>query len=139
MAELPCIVGLVSLRSYGVLDEGELGFVSDLDGVSVVECRAVDSFSVQVGAVGRVEVEEDEGVRGDVVGDQGLMALIEKPAGVEQWNGPYLRKKTIRNDPWGNEYHYRYPGENGPFDLYSLGADNVQGGEDEDRDVLSWE
>ena len=71
--------------------------------------------------------------------DQGLMALIDRPSGADQWNGPYLRKKTIRKDPWGNNYHYRSPGENGPFDLYTLGADNSEGGEGEDRDVLSWQ
>ncbi len=71
--------------------------------------------------------------------EQGLAALVAAPAGVEQWNGPYLRKKTVRLDPWGNEYHYRYPGDNGPFDLYTLGADNQPGGDGEGRDVSSWE
>ncbi len=71
--------------------------------------------------------------------DQGLMALVEDPGSVDQWNGPYLRKKTIRNDPWGNDYHYNYPGDHGDFDLYSLGADNTDGGEGEDRDILGWE
>jgi general secretion pathway protein G len=71
--------------------------------------------------------------------DQGLMALVEKPSGTDQWNGPYLRKKTIRNDPWGQPYQYRYPGDHGDFDIYSLGADNAEGGEGENRDVLGWE
>jgi len=71
--------------------------------------------------------------------NQGLLALVDKPSEAEQWNGPYLRKKTIRKDPWGNDYLYRSPGENGPFDLYSLGADNSEGGEGEDRDVLGWQ
>ena len=71
--------------------------------------------------------------------DQGLVALVEKPGNIDQWNGPYLRKKTIRKDPWGYDYHYRSPGENGAFDLYSLGADNASGGEGEDRDILGWE
>lgn len=71
--------------------------------------------------------------------DQGLTALVENPGNVPQWNGPYLRKKTIRQDPWGNEYNYTYPGENGDFDLYSLGADNSEGGDGEDQDVLGWE
>lgn len=70
--------------------------------------------------------------------DQGLMALVEKPSGNEEWNGPYLRKTTIRKDPWGNDYLYRAPGENGAFDIYSLGADESEGGEGEDRDVLGW-
>ncbi len=71
--------------------------------------------------------------------EQGLDALVRAPAGIDQWNGPYLRKKTVRRDPWGNEYHYRYPGDNGPFDLYSLGADNMPGGDGEGRDISSWE
>ena len=71
--------------------------------------------------------------------DEGLTALVESPGGVDQWNGPYLRKSTIRKDPWGNEYSYVAPGEHGDFDLYSLGADNSDGGEGENRDILGWE
>ena len=68
-----------------------------------------------------------------------LEALVRAPAGVARWNGPYLRKKVIPSDPWGNPFVYRIPGEHGPYDLYSLGADNIEGGEGEDRDVVSWE
>ncbi len=71
--------------------------------------------------------------------NQGLLALVDKPSEADQWNGPYLRKKTIRKDPWGNDYRYRAPGENGAFDIFSLGADDSEGGEGEDRDVLGWE
>ncbi|MFW1677726.1 type II secretion system major pseudopilin GspG [Pontibacter sp. JAM-7] len=70
---------------------------------------------------------------------QGLNALIEQPASVDSWNGPYLKKKVIRDDPWGNAYLYKFPGDNGEFDLYSLGADKQAGGEGENRDVASWE
>ena len=68
-----------------------------------------------------------------------LEALVRPPAGGARWNGPYLRKKVIPSDPWGNSFVYRMPGEHGPYDLYSLGADNIEGGEGEDRDVVSWE
>jgi general secretion pathway protein G len=70
---------------------------------------------------------------------QGLDALVERPSGVESWNGPYLRKRNLPKDPWGRDYLYRYPGENGDFDLYSLGADGSDGGEGEDQDVGSWQ
>jgi general secretion pathway protein G len=70
--------------------------------------------------------------------DEGLVALSEKPPGTDNWNGPYLKKKDIPDDPWGNAYRYRYPGENGDYDLYSLGRDNADGGEGEDEDVVSW-
>ena len=70
--------------------------------------------------------------------EEGLSALASEPAGVPNWNGPYLRKNDIPRDPWGQVYHYRYPGESGDFDLYSLGRDNVDGGVDEDTDIVSW-
>ena len=69
--------------------------------------------------------------------EQGLQALRKKPSGVENWNGPYLPKE-IPEDPWGNPYHYKQPGEHGDYDLYSHGADGQPGGEDEDADVSSW-
>lgn len=71
--------------------------------------------------------------------EQGLDALITKPRNVDNWNGPYLKKSVIRKDPWGNDYQYRSPGQNGDFDLWSLGADNREGGDGENRDVRSWE
>lgn len=69
----------------------------------------------------------------------GLNALIEEPSGTSNWNGPYLKKKVIRDDPWGTAYQYKSPGDHGDFDLYSFGADKKEGGEGDDRDVVSWE
>ncbi|SDS39979.1 general secretion pathway protein G [Pseudomonas oryzae] len=71
--------------------------------------------------------------------EQGLDALITKPRNADNWNGPYLKKSVIRKDPWGNDYQYRSPGQYGDFDLWSLGADNREGGDGENRDVRSWE
>ncbi|MAX51037.1 MAG: type II secretion system protein GspG [Methylophaga sp.] len=70
---------------------------------------------------------------------QGLTALIEKPADVSGWNGPYLKKKKVPLDPWGHAYHYVSPSKHGDYDLYSLGADNQQGGSGDDQDITSWE
>ena len=50
----------------------------------------------------------------------------------------YLKKQNSLIDPWGNPYLYRHPGEHGDYDLYSLGADGQDGGEDEDADLTSW-
>ncbi len=68
-----------------------------------------------------------------------LEALVQSPSGEERWNGPYLKKSVIPKDPWGNDYVYRFPGEHGPYDLASLGADKAEGGEDENADIVSWE
>ena len=69
---------------------------------------------------------------------EGLKALVEQPTGVSTWNGPYLKKKYIPTDPWGNEYHYQSPGEQNVYDLYSYGNDNLEGGEGNDADIVSW-
>jgi general secretion pathway protein G len=70
--------------------------------------------------------------------EQGLAVLVRKPAGVDKWNGPYLRKPVLPKDPWGREYRYRQPGQHGAFDLYSFGADDAEGGEGESADVVNW-
>ncbi|MGH6876167.1 MAG: type II secretion system major pseudopilin GspG, partial [Rhizomicrobium sp.] len=54
--------------------------------------------------------------------EQGLAALVSAPQGVDNWNGPYVKKTTKLADPWGNPYKYRFPGSHGEFDLYSYGA-----------------
>lgn len=69
---------------------------------------------------------------------EGLQALTQKPGGVDRWDGPYLRKE-VPNDPWGRPYIYKSPGDHGPYDILSYGADGVPGGEGNDRDVVSWE
>lgn len=56
---------------------------------------------------------------------------------IENWDGPYL-KKGLPNDPWGRPYHYQCPGTHGEYDLFSYGRDIAQGGEGEDKDVVSW-
>ena len=68
-----------------------------------------------------------------------LEALVVKPEGIERWGGPYLKKAIIPRDPWGHDYLYRMPGEHGPYDLYSFGADGSQGGEGINADIPSWE
>jgi len=72
-------------------------------------------------------------------GEEGLEALVSKPGNAANWNGPYLKKGNVPKDPWGFEYQYRFPGEHGGVDVWTLGADNREGGEGENADVRSWE
>ena len=70
---------------------------------------------------------------------EGLNALATNPGGVENWDGPYL-KKALPNDPWGKPYHYQFPGTHATeYDLFSYGRDGAPGGEGEDKDVTSWD
>lgn len=68
---------------------------------------------------------------------QGLDALMSKPANESKWAGPYL-KKGIPLDPWGSPYVYKQPGEHGEFDLLSYGKDKQPGGSDDAADVTNW-
>jgi len=64
-----------------------------------------------------------------------LEDLLEKPAGVDNWDGPYVKK--LSKDPWGNDYIYRSPGEHSrDYDLSSAGKDGIAGTGD---DVVNWE
>lgn len=68
--------------------------------------------------------------------DQGLAALQNRPSGDPEPkmypSGGYLK---VQPDPWKNDYIYLYPGEFGDFDIYSKGADGVDGTED---DIGTW-
>ncbi len=70
--------------------------------------------------------------------EEGLAVLFDRPVNAVNWNGPYIRNRKSLTDPWGNPYGYRYPGEHGEFDLYSLGADGREGGDGENQDITSW-
>jgi len=71
--------------------------------------------------------------------EQGLSALVTKPAdpSIRNWKGSYLDREP--RDPWGNAYLYLNPGNNGEIDIYSLGRDGRPGGEGEDADVGNWD
>ena len=72
--------------------------------------------------------------------DAGLQGLVENTDNNEKWNGPYLKPAVVPKDPWGNEYVYTIPGEEGrEYDLSSLGADGQVGGTGDNADINNWE
>ena len=114
---------------------------------SLVGPRVMKTFSGSKTKAARIQIEQLAGTL-DIyrleIGrypttEEGLQALVEDPGDAPGWNGPYLKKTQVPKDPWGFEFQYQAPGEHGPFDIWSLGADNQEGGEDEDRDVKGWE
>jgi len=67
----------------------------------------------------------------------GLEALVTQPGGQDRWNGPYLEK--LPKDPWGRFYRYANPGSHGrEIEVYTLGADDVEGGDGSNQDWGSW-
>jgi general secretion pathway protein G len=69
---------------------------------------------------------------------QGLEGLIKAPDGVNNWNGPYIKKTTALNDPWGHPYNYRSPGQYGEFDLYSYGPKGDEGNTGAKPLIANW-
>lgn len=71
---------------------------------------------------------------------QGLEALVRAPDGLRNASqyrpGGYLR--SLPTDPWGSPYQYRFPGERGPVDVFSFGADGAPGGEGLNADIGNW-
>ena len=59
--------------------------------------------------------------------EEGLAALVQRPGGAAEWSGPYIKANSAPMDPWGHPYIYRAPGQNGPFDIGSLGPENRDG------------
>lgn len=73
--------------------------------------------------------------------DQGLEALVSKPTGSPEprnyRNDGYIRR--LPKDPWGGDYQYLSPGDKGNIDVFSLGSDGQEGGDDgSKKDIGNW-
>jgi general secretion pathway protein G len=85
---------------------------------------AVDAFIIDVG---RAPSEAE-----------GLQSLVSAPSGISNWDGPYIKKSASLMDAWGRPYRYRQPGQHGEYDVYTLGADDKEGGESDASDIGNW-
>ncbi len=115
---LLALVGPKIIRGLGKGQQGAAKAQIELLG------QALDTFRLDVGRY--------------PTSQEGLNALITNP-GIEKWDGPYLKKNTVPKDPWDKPYVYQAPGTHGEYDLYSYGPDGTQGGEGENKDIVSWE
>ena len=129
LVELLVVIVIIALLSSLVAPK----FFGKLDSAKVKTCytqmqmlsQALDSFRLDVGKYPTSE--------------QGLQILWVKSSDLKNWDGPYL-PKPVNQDPWGNSYHYKQPGKNSnPYDLYSLGSDGKEGGNDDAKDISVWE
>jgi len=68
---------------------------------------------------------------------QSLKALVEQPANVANWKGPYVSAEALM-DPWKMPYQYSFPGRHnavGQYDSWSMGSDKMSATSD---DVGNW-
>ncbi|MBV5292232.1 MAG: type II secretion system major pseudopilin GspG [Curvibacter lanceolatus] len=117
LAILTLLAGLVGPRVLSQLG----GAKSKTAGVQIADLeKSLELYKLDVGRFPTTE--------------EGLNALVAKPASANGWNGPYL-KGGVPNDPWGKAYKYTLNGGN--VELLSYGADGAAGGDGENADIVN--
>lgn len=117
LAILTMLAGLIGPRVLGLLG----GAKSKTAAVQIADLeKSLEIFKLDVGRFPSTA--------------EGLDALANRPGSANGWNGPYL-KGGVPNDPWGKPYVFSSPTANGGFEIISLGADGLPGGEGENADI----
>lgn len=121
MVIMGLLVGYVGPRYFAQIGKSEVKVArAQLDALA----KALDQYRIDNGHYPSTE--------------QGLGALMQRPADEPAWAGPYLTK-AVPSDPWGHPYVFAMPGEHGEYDLLSHGKDGRPGGEGEDADLTNWQ
>ncbi len=120
MVIIGLLAGFVGPKYFSQIGKSEIKATrAQLDGLG----KALDQFRLDTGHYPATE--------------QGLAALVVRPANEPKWDGPYLTK-AVPLDPWGVPYVFKSPGEHGDYDLSSYGKDKQPGGEGEAADINNW-
>jgi general secretion pathway protein G len=119
VAIIGLLVGYVAPRYFGQIGKSEVNTAkAQIDALE----KALDQYRLDTGRYPANEM--------------GLNALVERPPNEPKWNGPYL-KKAVPLDPWGNQYLYKIPGDQGDYDIVSYGKDRQPGGAGENADITN--
>lgn len=120
MVIIGLLAGYVGPRYFAQIGKSEIKAArAQIDSLD----KALDQFRLDTGHYPSME--------------QGLAALVARPANEPRWEGPYL-KKNVPLDPWGNAYVFKSPGEHNEYDLLSYGKDGQPGGTGEAEDITNW-
>lgn len=117
---------LATIVAFNVIPSGE----------KAKTVRAKADISTIEGALDLYKLQND----GYPNTSQGLQALVSAPDGADSSKyqaGGYIKKLPL--DPWNRPYLYASPGQHGEFDVWTLGADDKEGGEGGNADVTSWQ
>ncbi|MES3001252.1 MAG: type II secretion system major pseudopilin GspG [Pseudomonadota bacterium] len=124
LLELLVVVAIIGLLAAYVGPKyfGQIGKSEQALAKAQIESfhKAIGSYRLDVGGFPTTE--------------EGLDALLTKPASAAKWAGPYLTK-AVPADPWGKPYVYRSPGNKGDYELLSYGKDGQPGGSGEAADI----
>ena len=123
MVEIMIVVVIIAILSGLAATQ----FMGQLDKTKVDAARAdINTFSTALEAY-RLNNDTYPST------EDGLQKLLEAKL--------IKKRRNVLNDPWKNPYQYRYPGESDPstYEIWSYGADKIEGGEGIKADVKSWE
>lgn len=105
------IMGLVGPRVLGYLSESKVKTAKiQIESLSA----ALDLFYLDNGRY--------------PAGNEGLTALVQRPASASAWNGPYIKTSAVPTDPWGHPYVYKVPGDHAAYEIASYGSAGQEGG-----------
>ena len=117
---------------------GMLAVVGTVQMMSYLERARTDTAKLQIDQLGaalnlfRIDVGRLP------TNDEGLKALVEAPAAIDRWRGPYLTKPDAIRDPWGRPFVYRQPGSHGQYDIMSYGEGGPSGGSGDNFEIVNW-
>lgn len=117
---LALIAAIGSLVATNVFKQGESAKVKLAIGGAKKLGMAVDNFYIDTGNL-----------------PSKLEDLIRSPGNTPGWDGPYVKDGEL-NDPWDSPYQFKSPGDNGPYDILSYGADKKPGGDGKGADIGNW-
>ena len=111
IAIIGLIMGLVGPRVLGYLSESKVKTAKiQIESLSA----ALDLFYLDNGRY--------------PAGNEGLAALVQRPASASAWNGPYIKTGAVPADPWGHPYVYKVPGDHAAYEIASYGSAGQEGG-----------
>lgn len=120
MVIIGLLAGYVAPRYFSQVGKSEIK--TAMAQINALE-KALDTYRLDIGRYPSTE--------------QGLNALVNKPADEPKWQGPYLAK-AVPLDPWGRPYQYKVPGTKSEYDLLSYGKDGQPGGSGEGADITNY-
>ena len=111
------IGGIVAFAATRILGGGDRARVNLAQAQVETLAQKIDNYEMDTGTL-----------------PERLSDLVEQPAGVGGWLGPYANESEL-SDPWNTPYEYRVPGDGRRFDIVSYGADRQPGGESVNADI----
>lgn len=123
LIEILIVVGIITsvlgVIMNRVIHRGKKAKVSQAKIILNALSQSIDEFSMDCGFY-----------------PQTLKSLLNAPSDCDEWDGPYVKDKFLK-DPWKNNIKYEYDPSRNEYELISFGADRRPGGGNTNKDISS--